>query len=347
MVRNGLAYLATPLGRIETSRTPCTDLIDDLERGGFLERLRREVRDKDAPASLKRAVARLESALFALTRPGGGRQAAQYALILLGEVMQALAVSRKGQKAVIVLPRLSAAWVLQANDDSADYRLALALASLAHLRAYLAPVAEDKGHWRWAPDSRLCVWGKGDLTRNLVRVVERRVIEAQRGEGEPFSAYARLGARRADIQAFLSGYTDDGRIAALLHGLIWTDLPDELVPVQEAPALLPALAVIYAILKPFFTPSALLVRLGRLPEGARLPLLAELPRLLAANQVRKAQQLAWHRARIAGLGWPKGDTPHAAILDGPRLLAALSIPIEPVALAHLLPRAEDLQPDDV
>jgi CRISPR-associated protein Csx17 len=347
MVRNGLSYLATPLGRLESSRTLSTALIDDLERGGFLECLRWEARDKDAPAGLKRAVTQLENALFALTGPGGGRHAVQRALILLGGVMQALAASRKGQSAVIVLPRLSAAWVLQADDDSAEYRLAVALASLADLRAYLAPVAEDKGRWQWAPDSRLCVWGKGDLTRNLVRVVERRVIEAQREEVEPFRAYDRLGARLADIQAFLSGHTDDGRIAALLQGLIWTDLPDELPRVQGAAAIVPAVPAIYAILKPFFTLPTLLAYLGRLPEGAALPFLPELPRLLAAGQVRKAQHLAWHRARVAGLGWPGGDTPDPASLHGPRLLAAMSVPVEPLALVHLLPRAEDLQPEDV
>jgi hypothetical protein len=63
------------------------------------------------PTRLKRDIARLENALFALTRPGGGRQAIQNALILLGEVMHGLAVSRKAQRAVPALPQLSAAWV--------------------------------------------------------------------------------------------------------------------------------------------------------------------------------------------------------------------------------------------
>lgn len=347
MVRNGLAYLATPLGRIQTSRNPSADLIDDLDQGGFLDRLRQEARDQDAPASLKRAVAQLENALFGLTRPGGGRQSVQRALVLLGEVMRALAVSRKGQNAVFVLPRLSTSWVVQAHDESAEFRIALALASLGDLRAYLAPVARDKGHWEWAPESRLCVWGKGDLTRNLARVVERRVMEAQREEGEPFNAYARLGARLADIQAFLSGHTDDRRIAALLCGLIWADLPDELVAMREVAAVVPAVPVTYAILKPFFTPLVLLKRLGRVPDDARLPLPSELPSLLAADRVQKAQQLAWHRARIAGLGWPQGDAPQVTTLQGPRLLAALCIPVEPVALVHLLPRAEDLLSENV
>ncbi|MDP2832019.1 MAG: type I-U CRISPR-associated protein Csx17 [Pseudomonadota bacterium] len=349
MVRNGLAYLATPLGRVEASRAPNVDLIADLEQGQFLDRLRREARDKDASASLKRAVSQLENALFALTQPGSGRPTIQRALILLGEVMQILAVSRKGREAVPVLPHLSAAWVIQAADDSAEFHLALAVAALTGLRSYLAPVAWDKGRWQWAPESRLHVWGKGELARNLVRVVERRVIESQRNlQLEPFRSNPRLGARLSDIHAFLTGQTDDGLIAALLHGLIWAELPDELLPshavVEGAPSAIP---LAYALCKSFFTAPSLLKYLRRLPEDARCSLPGELPRLLAANQVDKALPLAWRRGRIAGLGWPRGDAPQTTFMDGPRLLAALAVPLQSAALLQLLPRAEDLQSEPV
>lgn len=349
MVRNGLAYLATPLGRVETTKAPSADIIADLDQGGFLERLRREARGKDASASLKRAIAQLENALFVLTRPGGGRQAIQRALILLGEVMQTLAVSHKGQEAVPVLPSLSESWVLQADDGSAEFRLAMALASLADLRAYLVPVARDNGRWQWAPESRLHVWGKGDLAHNLVCVVERRVIEAQLQESarEPFASRSRMGARLADIQAFLSGQTDDARIAALLQGLVWAKLPEALAPATSGRTNGASVPTAYAVLKPFFTPPALLKHLGRLPEDAHLTLPGELPRLLAAGQVPKAYDIAWRRARIAGLGWPKGEVPQTSALNGPRLLAALAIPLEAAALAQLLPRAENLQPESV
>jgi CRISPR-associated protein Csx17 len=336
------------LTRFNVSRTgaPTVDLIADLEQGQFLDRLRREARDKDAPASLKRAVSQLENALFALTQPGAGRPTIQRALILLGETMQILGVSRKGRDAVPVPQRLSTAWVLQAADDSAEFRIALALASLSGLRPYLAPVARDKGRWQWAPESRLHVWGKGDLVRNLVRVVERRVIEAQRNpELQPFNGNARLGARLSDIQAFLNRQTDDGLIAALLHGLVWAESPDSLLPSHaggEGTTI--ALPAAYSICKPCFTPPDLLKFLGRLPQDASFILPGELPRLLAAGQAEKALPLAWKRGRIAGLGWPRGEAPHPPALDGPRLLAALAVPIQSSALLYLLPRIEEPQP---
>jgi CRISPR-associated protein Csx17 len=351
MVRNGLAYLAAPLGRAEAARAPHVDLIANLEQGHFLDRLRREARDKDAPASLKRAVSQLENALFALTRPGVGHALIQRALIHLGEVMQTLATSRKGRENLPVLPRLSAAWVLAAADDSAEFRIALALAGLVGLRPYLAPVVKDKGHWQWSAESRLFVWGRGDLARNLLRVVERRGIEAQRDAAfQPFESRTRLGARLPDIQAFLGRQTDDGLIAALLQGLIWADLPDALPPSPlgegaGGEGIAPPIPAAYAVCKPFFTPAELLRHLGRLPQDARLATPPELPRLLAAGQTDRAVEFAWRRNRIAGLGWPLGGAPRTPDnLDGPRLLAALAIPLQSGALLELLPRLETPQP---
>ncbi len=351
--RSGDNDLAVPLSRFNVSRNgaPGADLIADLDQGQFLDRLRHEARDKDAPASLKRAVAQLENALFALTQPGTGRASIQRALILLGDVMQTLAASRKGREAVPVLPRLSAAWVMQAADDSAEFRLALALASLHRLRPYLAPVERTNSRWEWAPDSHLCVWGKGDLIRNLVRMVERRVIETRQSPGhEAFLSHARLGARLSDLQAFLSNQTDDELIAALLLGLIWVDLPAELPATTKSSGdqgTATTIPMAYAICKPFFTPPELLKHLERLPRDASFSLPGELPRQLAADQIEKAIPLAWRRGQIAGLGWPRGNAPQSTSLNGPRLLAALSVPLQSVALLQLLPRAEDLQPESV
>jgi CRISPR-associated protein Csx17 len=349
MVRNGLAYLATPIARVESKRAPGADLINDLERGHFLDLLRREARGKESPASLKRTVAQLENALFALTRPGAGRQAVQRALILVGEVMQSLAISRKGKETVPVLPSLSSAWVLGANDNAAEFRLALALASLPGMTAHLAPVKWDRSshRWQWHPESRTHVWGKGDLTRNLVRIAGRSIMDAQRqgGTAEPFDSPAALGARATDVHALLSNGTDDARIASLLQGLVWVRLPEALAqgaPNADSPGPLP---LAYRLTKAFFTPASLLRYLDRLPAEGRWALPQEIPRLLAAGQVQKALEVAWRRSRIAGLGWPVGDCPQDAGSDGPRLLASLAIPIQPADLARLLPRVADQEPE--
>ncbi len=350
MVRNGLAYLATPLARVESRRVPGADLINDLERGRFLDSLRREARDKEAPASLKRAVSQLENALFAMTKPGAGRPAIQRALILLGEAMRALALSRKGRDAIAALPSLSPAWVLQANDDTAEFRVALALASLPRMTAHLAPVdwSNVSHRWHWHAETRLNVWGKGQLVRNLVRIAERRMIEAQRRDDapEPFGSHAALGARRIDIHAFLADRTDDSHIASLLQGLVWLRLPEALPRLEHGAESVTEsgaapLPIAYSIIKPLFASASLLRHLDRLPADVRWTLPQEIPHLLAAGQVQKALAISWRRSRIAGLGWPAGTCPESSDTDGARLLAALSIPIQPADLTRILPRVED------
>ena len=278
MVRNGLAYLATPIARVESRRVPGADLINDLERGHFLDLLRRYARGKDTPASLRCMVGQLENALFALTRPGAGRASIQRPLILLGEVMQTLAVSGKGQEAVPTLPSLSAAWVLGADDDTPEFRLALALASMPRMAAHVVPVGWNPANRRlqWQPDSRSHVWGKGDLVRKLIRVVARRMTDAKGRDGhsEPFGGSASLGVRCRDLHVFLAEQTDDSQITGLLQGLIWAQAPEALTPSSpSAPSHAgdspDALPVAFGILKPSFVDPTLLRFLERLPKESR------------------------------------------------------------------------------
>lgn len=356
--RSGDSDLAIPLSRQDVSRntSPAAELITDIESNGFLRYLR-EVAQKDTSSiSLKRAISLLENALFALTRPGAGRSVIQHCLIQLGAVVQVLAAqvlasSRKGQEAVQglpqALPHLRAHWVTQADDGSSEFRLALALAGLNDLPAYLAPVSRNKAHprrWNWFNDSRLYVWGKGDPVRNLARVVERRVLEASRPESqshEPFAAYLKVAAEPRAVADFLAGRTDDARLAALLHGLIWAELPEQGLP--ALPAEVVPLPAAYPILKPFFTPASALSHAGRLPEDARLPLPGNYTRWLLAQRSDEAIQHAWRRGRIAGLDWPTARAPASPQLDGPRLLAALAIPLNSSGLKQLLPKAAEAE----
>jgi CRISPR-associated protein Csx17 len=349
MVRNGLAYLATPIARVESPHAAQSDLVADLERGQFLDLLRRHARGKDTPASLKRSVAQLENALFALTRPGAGQPTIQRALILLGEVMQTLAVSRKGQEGVWLVPSLSERWVLGAYRDSAEFRIALALASLPRMTAHVAPVGWNRAahRWEWQRESRSCVWGKGNLVRNLAQIVARRVVEAVRSEGgqEPFAAPTKLGATNRDLAAFLATEAYDAGIAALVRGLVWARLPDALPPAPKASNPVATsrctLPVAFGILKPFFVGSGLLRELNRLPQDAAWTAPSEIPRLLVAGQVQDALSIAWRRSHTAGMGWPQGACPLAPALDGPRLLAALMTPLQRADLAQLVPRKEE------
>lgn len=354
--RSGDNDLAVPLNRFQlTRKSPKNvDLITDFERGNFLDLLLSVTQDKDAATSLKQAIAQLQNSLFVLTEPGVDCARIQRVLIMLGAVMQTLAVSLKGQKAIPILPSLSSAWIDAADDGSTEFRLALALASLPHITAHIAPVMwSDTGSlWQWQPESRLHVWGHGGLSRNLVRIAERRIIETKRrGDvADPFGNSRMLGGKSADIHRFIADPTVDARTAALLQGLIWVRLTDELnklsankAPVaEESPAVMP---IAYRIIKPCFMDMSLLSYLHVLPKESRWNLPPEIPRLLCAGRVQEALACAWRRSRIAGLGWPVGACPRTIDVSGPRLLAALIIPLQPADLARLFPRVEHSEPE--
>ncbi len=361
LMRSGKAYLATPLGQMPVRRNPEADLITDLDdpRGRFLERLRKSARDDNAPGHLSSLVHRLENSLFALTkRPD--RTVVQNVLILLGAIEHAVALSPREHDSIPPVPPLSEAWAIKANDGSAEFRIAAALAGLSAtgetdhdgqdrteksdsgrfllpMRVHLAPLKWDKGRWQWDAESRLAVWGEGDLATNLIRVLDRRLLESDRLglADKPFAFTA--GAYAADVAAFLARETDDRQIAELLAGLALVRMPRHLPAALHGPEAT-ALPAAYAVLKPFFTPDSLLRYLKALPPENRLPLKADLVARLRAGRTDEALRLSWQRLGLSGVSVPRhpAGPPESASVSGPRLLAALMVPLWPAETGRLL-----------
>jgi len=336
LMRSGKAYLATPLARVKVVRNPKADLVTHLDRAQWLERLRRFARDKNAPGRIQQLVRRLEDEIFSLTQ-GGGRLTLQKLLILLGQIQQSCAVSSEGRDAIPPLPTLGAEWALEADDGSHEFRLACALAGLKDMRCYLLPVKMDKRNIEWEVGRQLAVWGGDDLVANLLRVLDRRLLEAGRdGMGDkPLTGHP--AADLAAVMAFLQGKTDDRRIAGLLAGLVNVNLPgnmpDRTIPTEHPPT-------VFTLLKPLFTPDGILQKLGLLPPNGQLPLPREVVNLLRTGnreQAGKAIEIAWRRLRIAGLKLPSHPRQPLAIvgMDRARLAAALMIPLAMGDLARI------------
>ncbi|MCF8037628.1 MAG: type I-U CRISPR-associated protein Csx17, partial [Desulfobacteraceae bacterium] len=72
--RNGLAYIASPIGKHLVCPNPNINLTADLNKNGFLDRTRAAARGKEASNGMIQAVEKLENNLFELTKPGSGRQ---------------------------------------------------------------------------------------------------------------------------------------------------------------------------------------------------------------------------------------------------------------------------------
>jgi CRISPR-associated protein Csx17 len=349
VMRSGKAFLATPLARVPVRRNLQADLIDELEQREWLASVQRYARDDKAPNAFRTAAARLDAALFALTQ-NPERTIVQKVLCELGRIEALCATSRNTREAICFpVPALSSEWVRRADDGSPEFRIALALAALSlpvedngkrrylGFRPHLAPVALDAASWN--DNSRLACWGTGPLTRNLAAVLHRRRLEAVRLNAEGELLRSRTGATLADVRLFLDGQTDDRRIAELLPGLACTDLSQLALP-EALLEVVPPLAA-YALLKPFFTSESLLRAIkidGRewLPPDRNLRLPAEIPARLASGDIGNALENAWRRLRALGVKLPGRKPPRVAGVDGPRLLAALMIPLTFAETARLL-----------
>jgi CRISPR-associated protein Csx17 len=356
--RQGKNFLATQLSRIAVRRNPDADLIAELERRNWLASVQRYARDENAPNAFRAAAHQLDTALFALTQQAS-RTAFQTVLRRVGGIEAALNVSPKSQESVrIPAPRLSLAWAIKADDQSAEFRIAAAFAGLClrdeqghrvlHARRHLAAISESlnrEGDRAWEPTSRLALWGPGPLTGNITALLHRRRLEAIALGAEGETLASQTGATRSDVAAFLDGATDNARIGELFGGLAcvdWSDthLSKATIPADEETILPPA----FTLLKVFFASESVLRDLKRLPPDRILRLPAEIPPRLAANDVRAAVRMAWQRLRALGVKLPGRNPPEVVGVDGRRWLAALCIPLTYAETARLL-RGLDLSPE--
>ena len=228
-VRNGLAYFATPLERWDVKGKPNARnaLIEALDV--WLDRFRRAAHAKNAPASVGRVNRQLESAIIDLARAECAT-ALQEVLIALGEADHLIARSRgfADKEHVSPVPLLSLLWLKYADDDSREFRLAAALAS-TRIREHMIPFRFTQPYtWQPAGNPRV-VWAEGSLVDNLIKVIRRAQIEAEKAGStqelvsKGTNATAPSCAQLEDIDAFIDGAVDDDRIVRLLRGLACID----------------------------------------------------------------------------------------------------------------------------
>lgn len=339
MMRSGKAYLATPMGRIQTRHNPVAELCQDLDKARFLENLRGFARKTEAPGRIVSLVHQLENRLFELTR-NSNPKTVQDILMLLGKLQRTLSISAKGREAIRrPVPLLRAAWLLNADDGTAEFRLACALAGLSAadlpMRVHFAPVKANE--LAWDEHSRLAVWGEGYFESNITTLLRTRLLAAERLQHKDKPFNFRFGADCSDIACFLDSVTDDRRIDELAQGLaLLKDIPGNSGQQdRQQQVVLPGA---YVALKPFFTTDQVLQKTGFLPTDCKLPFRAEILASLAANQTDKAVKLAWDKLKQSGVALPAfpNQPPSALAIDGQRLLAALAIPIEFGQLAKML-----------
>ena len=274
-------------------------------------------------------------------------------------------------------PPMTSQWLKCADDQSSEFRVAAALAGLgieARIKAdaendarsdrpggrlesancmpmavHFGPVDASGFMQRrvWSKDGtpRTAVWGTESLVGNMVRVLDRRLVETQtRGLADkPLGGAA--PARLEHVAAFLTEDFDDARCAALLAGLIWVRPALLRRPETQRQSAIP---FAFAALKPVFTPDDMLRSVGVLEAGSLPAPPGIISRLRTGRGVDEAVRVALGRARSSGIASPfdsaqiggRGQCGHFTLpVSARRLAAALLIPVDEWGLRKLISRA--------
>lgn len=377
--RQGNMYLAAPLGiRRTASHAPETaELINDLDAGGWLRNVRRLAQDKKAPARARQIMKRFQDCLFALTDAQATPLTVQNTLETLGEVVDWLSTSPEAKASSRPPPLLRPAWLRRGDDGSAEFRTAAALASLglppasrpnpgavtatsdappsvpASMAAYRAPVdpatiTKRFREWDVGGERSGAVWGARSLVANLVAILERSSVTSTVER----LLMAAAPTRQDVITRFLAPDFNDRRCARLLGGLVWAR-PTLLPRSGGDDSVSPPFA--YVALKLLFAPSPVVGAIVRPVDDGQVRRIPVPPGLVAGlrrGDVNGAVRSALGRALASGLASPfarRGSRPttaYGAGVAGPRLAAALLIPIRDDQLRTLLARAYPTSKED-
>jgi CRISPR-associated protein Csx17 len=363
-MRNGRAYFATPLNRIQVKRRPEIDVIDEID--AWLDRFTGKAKSDKAPSALKSASQSLREAIFAFCQTGAGPRLAAV-LVELGNCERVLArrTSWATDNFVRPIAGLSQRWLDQAYDGSLEFRLAASLGSVfgnyatndatrgrpdyVAIRSHLEPIDSSRpGYVAWADEqsntAHNVVWHDGDPVDALNAIMRRRLILAAQAGLDTWPDRG-LWTDIEDITAFVAGRVDMRRLADLLWGLMLVDWRDVTPPVFEQPE--PASSnskpidepddeprhpgALYALLKLCFAGHSLA---GPDGESVDIPLAPTIHRHAADGQGGRASKRAIRRLRGSGLSPAIGQL-HVEHDAARRAAAALLFPVSPADLHRL------------
>jgi CRISPR-associated protein Csx17 len=346
LVRNGLAYFATPLGRFRVRENPSALRLEEIE--SWLDRFRSKAHSDTAPASIRRAAMRLDAAILALCQVPGA-ESEEELLLALAQCEEQIARSRKWAESAFVsgLPLLGPEWT-HGIADCVEWRLARALASTYTrdrdpapdiMRRHFDPVALWSRALSTAADLDV-VARKGSVVTTLNQILRRRRIRAAGRGVSYFDDLCVHPAALEDIALFISGAFAERRFEELLWAAILVDWrrepagadaaskdPASTRQEEEQPRLTPD--ALYALLKLCFG--------GHPVRGVEIPMVAQIHELAAAGRGAAAASVALRRLRASTLRPALRDLHR----EGPgvrRIAAALAFPLSWQSLQSLAGR---------
>jgi len=358
--RLGDNYLANVLGRFDVVSRGPVDLLREAD--AWLASLRSACSGKNVAPRIASALRRVDSSTFEFCRYGGADRFQQI-VIAMGHAERELSTAERFREEhkLKPIPELSAAWAPAANDRTPEFALARALASIHEsegkigpLRVNLEPADWKKRFRAWAERDRAVVWNASDLPMNLLRILERRIMDGKRLGCESLPLASSYTASLGAISAFISGDVDDERIKNSLWGLM---LLRHGPPAPTTPADHTVLPREYALLKLLFLPRPVMTerrgdrlhwRLARESEsGIRIRPEPRIVSFLRTARIGEACKLAAQRLRSSGLIPMPGNLPTGVMRDttwaecqfdgryANRLGAALLFPVSSATVDYL------------
>jgi CRISPR-associated protein Csx17 len=331
--RNGQANLATPLGIFEVRERPLATRLYELDRNRWLDFFIRATSDDKTPPRFVLARKRIEEAIFKLCATGSVAHLRE-TLVALGAAEAELSHGERfrGDKNLRPLTGLSLRWVNECNDGSDEFRIASALAAMrgeGKVGSFRSNIESfDDASRSWAQRSTSAVWSNAGLEENLASVLQRRSIDARsQNLSHPPVSSSRF-APLASVNAFLNRETNDEKLEDLLSGLVLIDWSQDktLESKIEKRNIPPTLSRAYALLKLLFLPKGEF----QPDPNAETVIIKHEPSiipLLRAGRIPDAIDSAARRLRASGVV-PLTTDLYLREADGPRLAAALLIPID-------------------
>ncbi len=342
LLRNGLAYFATPLDRVPVRRdTDASDLLDDI--GPWLDAFRRAARGDRAPSRVASACRNLERAIFALCTRGPVEQRSDSAiaslLIQLGACEAALAASLRW---TVEQPRLNplqltrSGW-LRAAIASAPHETALAqaLASLTTPRFRTHLEALDGSGFRRDGQAADVTWIHGRPINALLATLQRRFVLAESSGANPLAG--RVPAPLTSIVRLIEGRLDERLFESLLLALACfrSETLAEFAELSPSSADEAAPSALFALLRTALS--------GDLPGAdAPIPRVAAIARRAGAGDGHEATRLAARRLRASGFA-PAFECLDERGESVQRTSAALLFPLSSGSLGELLRLVQPLQ----
>jgi len=329
--RNGRAYLAAPLGRFyvcpDQKHANRANVLFDLDR--WLSGLRRTVSERGMILSA------IERAIIEFCQQGQP-YALQNILVAVGQAERWLARS-SFRRTLRPINHLSEDWLCHADDGSAEFRLARAVATIQRvkidgqtivgpMRENFEPVSLDP-RVEWKEASASFVWTAGAVLSNMLSVLQRRCLESRMHNHPHAPLKSDSGARLQDIAMFLYGELDVQRIADLALPLSFVRFSRQAAasPEQYTPyTLLSAYAVMKLTLLPdsFVCPELDVDETNICMEPLMLA-------MLKAGRIRDAYRVAYRRLKASGLQPVSAEPGVSDRSEQGRLLAAaLLFPVD-------------------